>query len=107
MDNESIVIKLAEVEATSRHRRELRTREVIELVQHRGRGDVHRAAKGRTIELVGMPGEDPHDPIPVARHDRFQVIRITQDEHWVVMGWTGQAAGMVEHDQDPSRGRLL
>jgi hypothetical protein len=71
MDNESIVIKLAEVETSSGHRRVLITHEVIELAQHGRSGGVQCAAKGRTICLVGMTREDPDDPIPVARHDRL------------------------------------
>jgi hypothetical protein len=107
MDNESIVIKLAEVETSSRHRRVLLTREVIELAQHGRSGGVQCAAKGRTICLVGMTREDPDDPIPVACHDRLQSSHIAKDERWVVVRWPRQATGMVEHDQIPPRGRRL
>ena len=107
MDDESIVIKLAEVKTSSGHRRVLLTREVIELVQNRGRGRVERAAKRCAICLMGMTGEDTDDLIPVARHDRFQRRRIAEDEHRVMMGRTRQAAGMVEHDQISSWSRRL
>jgi hypothetical protein len=107
MDDESIVIKLAEVETSSGHRRVLLTCEVIELAQHGRSGGVECAAKWRAICLVGMTREDPDDPILVARHDRFQRSHIAEDERWVVVGRARQATGMVEHDQIPSRGRRL
>jgi hypothetical protein len=105
MDNESIVIKLAEVETSSGHRRVLVTREVIELAQHGRSGGVECAAKGRAICLMGMTREDSDDPILVTCHDRFESSRIAEDERWVVVGRARQATGMVEHDQIPLRGR--
>ena len=107
MDDESIVIKLAEVKTSSGHRRVLLAREVIELAQHGRSGGVECAAKWRAICLVGMIREDTDDSISMARHDRFQRSHIAEDERWVVVGRARQATGMVEHDQIPSRGRRL
>ena len=64
-------------------------------------GRMQRAAEGRAIGLVGMTGEDSDDPIPVACHDRFQRGNVAEDERRVVVRWTRQATGMVEHDQIP------
>jgi hypothetical protein len=71
MDDQAAVANLAEIEAAPGNRRELLTREEIELAEHRRSGRVQRAAEGRAICLVRMPGEDPDDPILVARHHRF------------------------------------
>ena len=54
VDDETGVIKLAEVEPSSGHGRIVRPREVVELTQN-GRGSgVECAAEGRAISLVGM-----------------------------------------------------
>ena len=66
---------------------------------------MQRATEGRAVCLVGMTGEDPDDPIAVARHHRFQGSRLTHDERRVVVRRTRQATGMVEHDQVAPRCR--
>jgi hypothetical protein len=99
MDDESILIKLAEVEPSSGHCCVVWPGKVIELEQHGRSGGVECAAKWRTVCLVGVTREDTGDPILVARHDRVQRGHIAEDEHWVVVRWTRQATGVVEHDQ--------
>ena len=98
VDDETGIIKLAEVEPSSGHGCIVRSREVIELAQHGRSSGVECAAEGRAVSLVGMTREDPNDPISVARHDRFQSRHIAEDERWVVVGRACQATGMVEHD---------
>ena len=106
VDDKLALVDSAEIESGTWDQNVLLPREEIELAEHRGSGDVQRAAEGRAICLVRMPGQDRDDLIPVARDDRFQVRGLAHDEHRVVVRWSREATGVVEDDQISPRRRI-
>ena len=105
MDRQSTLVNLAEIEAAPGNRRELLAREEIELAEHRRRSCVQRAAEWGAICLVRMPGEDPDDPILVARHHRFQGCRLTHNKRRAVVRRACQATGVMDDNQVSQRRR--